>query len=126
MHSKKEELPVVLEGPGTKFRAKGGYGKMAPAYWEMPAGPVDKALLEGLPNNSCHCPHWGYVVKGKMTIHYDSGEDEIVSAGDVFYIPSGHTATINEGISVIEFSPEKEYMEVMDHLGKKMQELSQH
>jgi len=35
-------------------------------------------------------------------------------------VPSGHTATINEAIEVVEFSPEKEYMEVLENLGKKM------
>ena len=29
---------------------------------------IDHApLLKGLPNNQCQCPHWGYVIKGKMT-----------------------------------------------------------
>jgi len=121
MHIKKEELPVVMEGPGTKFRLQGGLGNMVIAFWEMPAGPENKALFEGLPTNSCHCPHWGYIVKGKMTLHYDDGEEEVVTAGDVFYFPIGHTGKIDEDIAVIEFSPEKEYMEVMAHVGKKMQ-----
>jgi hypothetical protein len=63
MHIKKEDLPLALEAPGTKFRVKGGFGKMAIAHWEMQAGPDVKPLLEGLPNNSCHSPHWSYVVK---------------------------------------------------------------
>ena len=121
MHIKKEALPVAMEGPGTIFRMQGGLGNMVIAFWEMPAGPEDKALFEGLPTNSCHCPHWGYIIKGQMTLHYDSGEDEVVKAGDVFYAPAWHTSKIDEDIAVIEFSPEKEYMEVMTHVGKKMQ-----
>jgi hypothetical protein len=121
MHIKKEALPVAIEGPGTIFRMQGGLGNMVIAFWEMPAGPEDKALFEGLPTNSCHCPHWGYIVKGQMTLQYDNGENEVVKAGDVFYAPAGHTGKIDEDIAVIEFSPEKEYMEVMTHVGKKMQ-----
>ena len=121
MHLKKENLPVAMEGPGTKFRFKGGNGGMVIAYWEMPAGPENKALFEGLPNNSCHCPHWGYIVKGKMTLHYDDGTKEVVKSGDVFYAPAGHTGKIEKDIAVLEFSPEKEYLEVMEHVGKKMQ-----
>ena len=56
-----------------------------------------------------------------MTLHYDNGEEKVVKAGDVFYFPSGHTGKIDEDIAVIEISPEKEYMEVMTHIGKKMQ-----
>jgi hypothetical protein len=26
-----------------------------------------RALLKGLPNDECQCPHWGYVTKGRMT-----------------------------------------------------------
>lgn len=44
-------------------------------------------LLKGLPNDSCHCPHWGYVLKGRVTYHIDGGEDVVVEAGDAFYLP---------------------------------------
>ena len=28
---------------------------------------VDNApLLKGLPDDKCHCPHWGYVVEGEI------------------------------------------------------------
>jgi len=74
---------MAMEEPGTKFRVTSGFGKMTIGCWEMPAGPGNKAFFEGLPNNSCHCPHWDYVLKGKMTLHYDSGEDEVISAGDI-------------------------------------------
>jgi hypothetical protein len=57
-----------------------------------------------------------------MTICYDNGEEEIIKAGDVFYTPAGHSGQINEDIAVIEISPVKEYMEVVEHLGKKMRE----
>jgi len=96
---------------------------MAISYFEMPAGPV-APLLEGLPNNCCHCPHWGYLFKGQMTIQYDSGEKEVIKAGNVYYMPPGHTATIDEAVAAIEFSPEKEYTEVMEHIKKKMQSMA--
>jgi hypothetical protein len=28
-----------------------------------------RALLKGLPNDECQCPHWGYVTKGRMTFN---------------------------------------------------------
>jgi len=25
-------------------------------------------FMNGLPDDRCQCPHWGYVIKGKMTV----------------------------------------------------------
>ena len=38
MHEPKVNLPVRLEGPGTKLCAVHGWGKMSIAYGQMPAG----------------------------------------------------------------------------------------
>ena len=27
-------------------------------------------FMKGLPDDRCQCPHWGYVIKGKMTARY--------------------------------------------------------
>ncbi len=121
MHINKEDLPVALEAPGTKIMFKGGFGGNVITYYEMPAGSVNKALFEGLPGNDCHCPHWGYILKGEMTVHYANGGDETVREGDLYYFPAGHTAAINKDIIFVEISPEKEYMEVMDVVGQNMQ-----
>jgi len=41
------------------------------------------AVLKGLPNDECQCPHWGYVVKGSMTMR--SGDrEEVLRAGDAY------------------------------------------
>ena len=121
MHVKKEDLPVAMEAPGTKVMFKGGFGGNVIAYYEMPAGPENKALFEGLPENACHCPHWGYILKGEMAVHYSDGSDEVVKEGDLYYFPAGHTAEIKKDIIFIEISPEKEYMEVMGVVGRNMQ-----
>ena len=49
--------------------------------------------------------------------------EELVKAGDVFYWPAGHTAIVEEDLKFIDFSPEKESDEVMQHIGKRMAEL---
>jgi hypothetical protein len=98
---------------------------MAVAYYEMPPMPSTPNLLEGLPNDSCPCPHWGYMLKGSMHLRYDNGEEETVHAGEVFYFPAGHIGWSEEEIAWIEFSPEKELKEVLAHVGRKMQEMNQ-
>jgi hypothetical protein len=30
-------------------------------------------MLEALPGGKCPCPHWGFVLKGRLTIRYDDG-----------------------------------------------------
>jgi len=48
-----------------------------------------EALLKGLPDDRCQCPHWGYVVKGTFTVRF-ADREEVYEAGDAFYMPPGH------------------------------------
>lgn len=125
MHIKLENLPIINEAPGTKMHLQDGLGGMAVGYNEMPVMPSTPNLLEGLPNDSCPCPHWGYMLKGSMHIRYDSGDEEVVNAGEVFYFPAGHIGWTEEEVAWLEFSPDQELKEVMDHVGRKMQEMNQ-
>lgn len=120
-----EEIPVVMQTPDTIMRTHSGYGGMTVAYNEIPAGTDFTPLLQGLHNDSCHCPHWGYVVKGTMRVVYNDGQEELLKEGDVYFLPAGHTAKVEEDAKLIEFSAEKEFGEVMEHVGKKMAEMSQ-
>jgi hypothetical protein len=61
-------------------------------------------LFRGLPDDRCQCPHWGYVVKGKVTFHF-ADRDETYQAGDAYYAPPGHTPEIYDGTELVEFSP---------------------
>lgn len=38
-------------------------------------------FMKGLPDDRCQCPHWGYVIKGRMTARY-ADRDEVFEAGD--------------------------------------------
>ncbi|QEC67185.1 cupin domain-containing protein [Panacibacter ginsenosidivorans] len=124
MKIKKEEIPMIMESPGTIMRAFSGYGGMTVAFNELPAGTDISPLLEGLKNNSCQCPHWGYIVEGEILIKYDTGAEERLTTGDTFYMPPGHTAIVKKDLKIIDFSPEKELKEVMDHIAKKMAQLA--
>jgi hypothetical protein len=65
-------------------------------------------LLKGLPDDRCPCPHWGYVLKGRMTARY-ADRDEVFEAGDAFYTPPGHIPVQNEpGTEFLWFSPSGE------------------
>ena len=123
MKINKENIPVTMEGPGTKMRAQSGLGGMTVGYNTLPKGTDFTPLLKGLANDSCHCPHWGYILEGSMRVIYDDGSEDLTQAGDVFYWEPGHTAIVEEDVVLIDFSPEKELNEVMTHVAKKMVEM---
>ncbi|WP_416440572.1 hypothetical protein ACH3O9_11590 [Leeuwenhoekiella sp. A16] len=123
MKLNKNDIPTGMEGPDTIMRAQDNFGGMTVCFTELPEGTDFTPLLNGLTNDSCHCPHWGYIISGKMLIKYDDGVEETLTEGDVYYLPGGHTAIVKEPIKFIEFSPSKEFKEVMDHVAKKMAQM---
>lgn len=66
------------------------------------------ALLKGLPNDRCQCPHWGYVLGGKVTFTF-ADHEEVFEAGDAFYTPPGHIPVKHQpGTEMLMFSPAEE------------------
>lgn len=123
MKINKDQIPVTMESPGTIMRAQSGFGGMTVGYNQLPAGTDFTPLLKGLTNDSCHCPHWGYILEGSIRIIYNNGSEDLTQAGDVFYWEPGHTAIVEEDVVLIDFSPEKELNKVMTHVAKKMEEM---
>ena len=65
-------------------------------------------LLRGLPDDQCQSPHWGYVLKGRLTFRFGDRE-EVFEAGDAFYAPPGHIPVHNQpGSEYLQFSPAAE------------------
>ncbi len=77
-------------------------------------------LLKGLPGDRCTCPHWGYVLKGKLTYRF-ADHEETVEAGDAFYLPPGHVPFATAGSEILQFSPTEELREVEAAMFKNMQ-----
>ena len=77
-------------------------------------------LLKGLPDDRCQCPHWGYVFKGALTWRIGDRE-EVVEAGDAYYVPPGHTAMAAAGSEFVQFSPTEELRVVEAMIKKNMQ-----
>jgi hypothetical protein len=122
MHESLENMPVKLQGSGMTARILDGWGGMSVVCVELPAGWDFKPLLEGLPNDLCPCPHWGYVLKGSLRWRYSDGTEEVTNAGSVFYAPPGHTMSVAEESAYLDFSPEKKAAVIGGHFMKKMSE----
>jgi len=80
--------------------------------------------MQGLPNDNCSCPHWGYVLKGRMTFSFGD-HDEVIEAGDAFYLPPGHIPKAEAGTEYVQFSPSAELKTVKDAMMANMQKMMQ-
>lgn len=77
-------------------------------------------VLKGLPGDLCQCPHWGYVVEGRIAVRYADGQEEEIGPGDVYYWPPGHTVRFVEDTRYIEFSPTEQMTAVLAHVKQQM------
>lgn len=77
-------------------------------------------LFKGLPDDRCQCPHWGYVVKGKVAFKTADGE-ETFEAGDAYYVGPGHTPVLYADTELVEFSPTQELQQTVEVVMKNMQ-----
>jgi hypothetical protein len=65
------------------------------------------APLQALPGGACQCPHWGYVLEGRMRFVY-ADREEVYEAGDAFYTPPSHRPYVEAGTELLQFSPTEE------------------
>jgi mannose-6-phosphate isomerase-like protein (cupin superfamily) len=104
--SKETAADVREFGPVTDRRAEmDGYTV------EFVSFGVDSDLdgpLSALPTGSCQCPHWGYVIAGRMRFVFDDGHEEVYENGDAFYQPPGHKPYVDAGTELLQFSPSTE------------------
>lgn len=123
----KQEIPVKIDSPDAVARQQpdfgdaSEYGKLGAEYFTLGKGVDITPLLEGLEDDRCQSPHWGYVVSGALTVTYDDGSEEADETGDVFYWPPGHTVRADEDTDFVLFSPQHEHGEVIDQIRTNME-----
>lgn len=52
----------------------------------------------------CGRPHWGYVIRGVVRVAYPDHE-EVISAGDAYYVAPGHIAVHLGDAELVDFGP---------------------
>ncbi|HET8843465.1 MAG TPA: AraC family ligand binding domain-containing protein [Ktedonobacteraceae bacterium] len=112
MRGSTSDLPIAFEGEGV-LSQQVEWGEMNVALEHLPAGMDTAPLFKGLPDDRCQCPHWGYILKGRMRVRY-ADREEILVTGDAYYLPPGHLPFFEEETEVIEFSPKGEYQKTME------------
>lgn len=126
MRITKNDIPTKIDIPGAKARQKtdfgdaSGYGAMGAEYFSLGAGADIAPLLQGLHDDACHAPHWGFVISGKVIVTYTDGTEETNSGQDLFHWPAGHSVRVVDDAEVVLFSPQVEHTAVMDHMLAKL------
>jgi hypothetical protein len=128
MKQHKRDVPVRVDTPDAVARQQmdfgdtSGYGDLSGEYFTFGAGTDLTPLLEGLEDDLCQCPHWGYVLEGSLTAIYSDGREEVTETGELFYWPPGHTIRANDESEIVMFSPQDEHAAVLDHVLAKLSE----
>ena len=126
MKVSKDNVDVRMEIPGAVIRQRldfgdvSRYGKISGEYFTLSAGVDTTPLFQGLEGNLCQCPHWGFVLSGRITTTDADGAQETVHANDLFYWPPGHNVRVDEDAEIVMFSPQHEHSQVIDHMIEKV------
>jgi hypothetical protein len=126
MRIAKDQVDVKMEIPGavirqrTEFGDASGFSKISGAYFTLSGGVDTTPLFQGLAGNSCQCPHWGFVLRGRLTTTDVNGIQETVNANDLFYWPPGHNVRVDADAEIIMFSPQREHTQVINHMIEKV------
>src|ERR1700752_5188805 len=93
---------VKLDDLGEQPRAEDGGMLIALERWNR--GLDTGAMFADLPDGACQEPHWGYILKGSVTMRYTDGLSETLRAGQAYYIRPGHNAHVDEDVDLVEFT----------------------
>jgi hypothetical protein len=126
MRIAKEDVDVRMQIPGAVIRLRRdfgdatGLGKISCEYFTLSAGVDTTPLFQGLEGDLCQCPHWGYVLRGRIATVDANGVAETVRASDLFYWPPGHNVKVEEDAEIVMFSPQHLHCQVIDHMKAKV------
>jgi hypothetical protein len=116
-----------MDIPGARIRQRKefgtvrGFDTISAEYFTLAAGVDTTPLFVGLEGNQCQCPHWGFVLRGRITTTDAAGRTETVTDNDLFYWPPGHNVRVETDAEIVMFSPQHEHSVVIDHMIAKVQ-----
>ncbi|MGE5123383.1 MAG: hypothetical protein ACM3H7_02625 [Acidobacteriaceae bacterium] len=107
MNASIQDLPVAMDIPQGTLRQV-SWGQMTIEVGQIRQDFVPQLALKEIPSNHCQCPHWGFVLKGRMRLKYPDHEESF-QAGDVYYAMPNHLTFFEGGCEYVEFSPTLEF-----------------
>jgi len=126
MRVAKENVDVQMEIPGAVIRQRmdfgdvRGFDTISSECFTLSAGVDTTPLFQGLEGDLCQCPHWGFVLRGRLTTTDANGTPETVNANDLFYWPPGHNVKVDADAEIVMFSPQREHSHVIRHMIEKV------
>jgi len=111
----KTQTPVAIEGNGVELRTQPIGGGMSATFVQLPKGADLRPAVVGLPGDLCQCPHWGYLLKGRVRMHTPDSAP-VYAAGQAFYWAPGHAPEALEDSEYVDFSPTDEFNHVIEHI----------
>lgn len=112
---KQADLRTRVDGPGVDLRTK-EVGGMTAGWIKLDKGVDLSAATKGLQDDLCQCPHWGFLIKGRLRMKEKDGTSEY-GAGEAFYWAPGHAPEALEDSEYIDFSPTQDFEKVLTHIG---------
>ncbi|MEA2347733.1 MAG: hypothetical protein QOG62_1520 [Thermoleophilaceae bacterium] len=109
-----DQLPVVIEDGELQVRLQDEAG-ISIGHVRLPAGADLRPATKGLQDDLCPCPHWGYMIKGRVRMHTLDGHQDF-AAGEAFYWAPGHAPEALEDSEYVDFSPTEKFLPVIEHI----------
>ncbi len=114
MRAAKIDIAVGFED-GKSYGRYREWGDMDVGWEGWQAGRDSTEAFKILPGGSCQVPHWGYMIKGRVRVKYGD-HDEVINAGEAFYMQPGHIPVTEEDCEMVWFAPKGETKKVMEML----------
>jgi hypothetical protein len=107
-------MQVRIQADGIDFRTQ-EIGGQTMAWVVLPEGADLSGALAGLPGDACPCPHWGFMIRGRLRMRTADGSEDY-EAGQAFYWGPGHVPVALEECEYIDVSPTAELEHVLEHV----------
>jgi hypothetical protein len=114
------DIPGAVIRQQKDFGSVSGFDTISGEYFSLSAGVDTTSLFAGLEGDLCQCPHWGYVLDGRLTTTDADDVQETAEAGDLFYWPPGHNVRVDADAEIVMFSPQREHSHVIEHMIEKV------
>jgi hypothetical protein len=99
--------------------------EVALTWIDHPIDCTEMYRVGGLAGGVCPCPHYGYLFEGVLRAKYpDTGlPDEVITAGEAYFIPAGHILVYEEATKTLEFHPAFAFRQCQDALERAIEQM---